>query len=823
MQMAGFMKETGISLRMMARRPGFSIVAASTLGVGVGAAIAVFSVLNAVVLQPLPYEDADRMVRLETRVPGLGVEGAWQLSAAGFHYLRSENTAFRELGAASGREMNISGEGPPERAYTAIVTAGLMPVLGARAEIGRLISFEDDVPNGPDVAVLGHGFWARRFGGDPGVLGQPLRIEGRAVEIIGVMAPGIDLPDRPVDVWLPWRMDPLAPAMNAHFVPVLGRMAPGVTIERAQLEVDRLTEQFSAEFPEAYSAQWMEESGFSTRVIPLRTHVAGEATRLLWILMAAVGLVLLISCANVAHLFLVRTEARRREIAIRAALGATRGTLARQFLTEGVLIALGAGVLGVWLSWAGIRTLIAVAPAALPRLSEVGLHGASFTFALLVTVATGLLIGCVPIVRSKLRMSPGALGEGGSGVTEGRERRLTRHVLVVTQVALGLVLLMSAGLLLRSFNELRAVDPGFRDDGVLTFHLALPAVEYRTPEAAARFQQTLIDRLEEAPAISAAGAIHRLPVRDGAGCFAFFVEDQPLASNEIPPCIAARFTAPGFFRSLGVGLRYGREFEPNDNEERAGVVVLSRALADRLWPDENPVGKGVRLFGDRPPYFRVIGVAEHTRDDGLDQPPAETAYFPLLGMPGEPDWGPVRSFNVVVRTSLPEPLSLAGEVRRIVAGVDPEIPVAGLQEMNEVVRNSISRVSFMMILLALAAGIALVLGAVGLYAVISSVVSERRNEIRIRIALGANAVDVVGLIVRQSLWLAVAGVVIGLGVALSLTHVLRNFLHDVSPHDPVVLVVVPLVLLAVAVVASLLPALRATALDPAHALRNDQP
>jgi predicted permease len=808
------------AVRSLRRSPGFTVIAVLVLALGIGATTAIFALLDSVALRPLAYPDAERLVWISSPVPGVGPDAVWGLSPAGYFHLRSENRTLDELGVYVGAfgatQSTVTGTGEPRRVDGAVVSAGIFDALRARPALGRLFGPDEDRPGAPSVAVLGHGFWEREFGGDPGVIGSIIQINEMPAEIIGVLAPGIELPDRRADLWTPHRLDPAARPVNTHYLGALGRLKAGVTAAEAERDLVRLTNQFTELFPTAYDDGFMRETGFTTRVTPLRDHVIGNIARVLWILLGAVGLVLLIACANVANLFVVRAEARRRELAVRSALGARRGQLAGHYLTEGVLLSLGAGVLGLVFADVGIRLLLALSPAGIPRLEEVGLGGAAVGFAAAVSLGAGVVFGLFPVLRSRIDLA--ALRDGSRNVSLSPRQHRARAGLVIGQVTLAVVLLAAAGLMLRSFQELRRVEPGFEAEGVLTLEVAIPAARYRSYEDVNRFYRTLLERVEALPGVRSAGAAQVLPLKAMGFCSIVFVEDKPLAPGEQPPCVGTHQATPGYFEALGIPVA-GRAPDWLDMERAAGDVVVTKSLADRLWPGEDPIGKGIKGNGSEPPFYRVVGVTGELRGRGLDQAASEAVFFPMLPLAGTYLWSPPRAMHLVVQTQLAQPTELTAAIRRLLDEIDPAIPLGAVQTMAEVVSRSMIRTTFAMLLLGIAAGMALLLGAVGLYGVIAYVVGQREQEIGVRLALGAAGAEVARLIVGQSLRLTLAGVGAGLVVALIVTRVMRALLFEVSPTDPVTLGLVALVLVGVALLASWIPARRAARVDPMVALR----
>lgn len=810
------------ALRSLRRSPGFTVIAVLVLALGIGATTAIFALLDSVVLRPLAFPEAERLVWIESRVPGIrwSQRAAWGLSPAGYFYFRAENRTLADLGVYSGAfgatRFTVTGTAEPQRVNGAEVSASLFEVLRARPALGRLIGPEDDRPGAPRVAVLGHRFWMREFGGDPGVIGSTIQISDVPAEVIGVLAPGIELPDRQADVWMPLRLDPAARPVNTHSLAAVGRLKPGVTAAEVELDLGRLTSRFRELFPTAYSDAFMRESGFHTAVTSPRDYVVGHFARVLWMLLGAVGLVLLIACANVANLFVVRTEARRRELAIRSALGAVRGQIAGHYLAEGVLLSLVAGAFGILLAHGGIRLLLALSPAGIPRLAEVGLGGATIGFTLLVSLGAGVVFGLFPVLRARIDLTE--LRDGGHSTSVSPRQHRLRAGLVMGQVALAVVLLAAAGLMLRSSQHLRQVQPGFDAEGVLTLEVTLSSKRYRSYEDVNRFYRELLDRIETLPGVQSVGAAQALPLKDMAGCSGVFIEGRPLGPDDEPPCVGTYQATPGFLQALRIPVA-GRTPDWLDRERATGEVVVTKALANRLWPGEDPIGKGIKGNDDRPPYYRVVGVTGELRGEGLDRAPSEAVIFPMLPLEGAELWSPPRAMTVVVKTQSAHPAELTAAIRHALDELDPTVPIGAVQTMEQVVMRSVARTTFVMLLLAIAAGIALLLGAVGLYGVIAYVVGQRTREIGVRMALGAHAAGIARLIVGQSLKLALVGVGVGLVAALAATRALRSLLFEVSPADPLTLGTVTILFFAVALLASWLPARRATRVDPMVALR----
>jgi predicted permease len=825
------LRETRHAARALRRTPSFASIAVVTLALGIGAAAAVYTMLEAVVLRPLPYPDAGSLVAVmhPAEVPGTGAS-KWGLSQAGYFHFARGNRTLAELGAYTTGYTTVVEGGEAERVRAAGVTQSLLSVLRARPAAGRLIMPDDDRPGAAPVAMLGYDFWQRRFGGDPAVIGRTVRLGTGDALVVGVMARGFTLP-RPgafdtggglaiaIDVWTPLALDPASEAANSHYLLGVARLRPGATADAAQRDLQRLTGQLTELFPRAYSPGFVREYKFRMGVLPLRDEVLGDrVARMLWLIFGAVALVLLIACANIANLFLVRMEARRRETAIRAALGAGRTQLAAHSLAESLLLTAVAGALGVAFAYALLEVLLSVAPPDTPRLAEVAVRWTTVAFAAGTALVAGIAFGLFPVLRARLDTS--TLRDGARGMTPSPRRRAVRNALVVSQVALALMLLAAAGLMLRSVAHLRGVRAGFEPRGVLAFTVALPATSYDSATNAAAFHRELQARLASLPGVRDVGAATGLPLRDfGAGCAVVFREGQPFRQGEDAPCVTTPKVTPGFFRAMGISV-IGREPEWRDLDAGTGAVVVTRALAERLWPGENPIGKGINSNGgDESGYYRVVGVVPELRAKALDQPPTEAVFYPAVNVPKSWIWGPMRGATYVVRTSLDDPTSLAPAVRRTLRDLDAQVPMANLTTMEEIAAQSMARVSFIMLLLGIAAAMALLLSAVGLYGVISYLVGQRRAEIGVRIALGARVAEVARLVVMQSVRLALAGIAVGMVAAVAGTRLMRSLLFDVSPTDPVVLAAVALLLVVIAALASYAPARRAARIDPTEALK----
>jgi predicted permease len=812
-------RETRQALRALARSRAFTFIAIVTLTLGIGATTAVYALLDRVVLNPLPYPHADRLVKIGSLVSGKTVAGEWGVSEAGYFYYLDHNRSFDALGVYAPNEVSLLADGRAERVRAAGVSASVARVLGVHAERGRLINADDDRPGVAPVAVLSHAYWISRFGGDPAIVGKTVAIEGSPVEVVGVLAPGENIPQVSAapgpDLWLPLGLDPAARPINSHYLTAIGLLKNGVSIDAGSADLARLTARFPEVLAAAYSPAFMRDYHFAVKLTELREAVVGESARTLWMLLGAVALVLVIACANVANLFLVRLESKRREMALRTALGADRAHLAWHYLTESVLLSLVAGAFAVALAWGAIHVLVAIAPTSIPRLAEIQLGWSSVTFAFVVALGSGVAFGLIPLGSGAANVS--ALKDSSRGMTISRGRHAIRGALVVAQVALAVVLLAAGGVMLRSFERLRAVRPGFDASGVIALDLSLPYARYRDYRSTSELYRQLQAQLASLPGVESVGATTSLPLEGGGSCATTEAEGSTTTGPGADQCIRYVYVTPGYFETMGIALHGSAPDWSAVSGEHAGVVI-SESVARRFWPDQDALDRGLAGGGGET-FFRVAGVTGDVRIDDLREPSPEVVYSPVVPAKGTSLWGPAGSITMVVKVKSSDPLSLVPAIRRTLAQIDPTIPVANPRSMSDVVAKSMARLSFTMLLLGVAGVMALVLSAVGLYGVISYIVGERRGEIGVRMALGARAGEVGGMIMLQSVRLAAIGVAIGLLGAVTATRVLRSLLFEVSPTDPITLVAVALFLVLLAALASYAPARRAARVDPIQFLR----
>jgi putative ABC transport system permease protein len=815
-----FRRELKQAARGLLRSPGFAVVAIVTLALGIGASTTVHTLLDAVVLNPLPYPEPDRLAYIQHAVPGIQADAKFGMAPATYFHYKERSRGLANLAIYSQSNGNLRAEREAMQARVVHATGTLLSMLGARPALGRLFLPEDDTPrskDGPYVStgVLSYAFWQRAFGGDPGVLKQKLTLEGYTLEIVGVAAEGFDIPNGNTDVFVTRRFDPSGPFYNEHYLTGIGRMRPGLTLEGLQNELRQLAGELTERFPTVYGRDFMESSQFTPVAADVKTMVVGKTARTLWILFGSVAVVLLIAAVNVANLFLVRAESRRNEVAVRSALGADRAHLFVQSLAEALLVAVLAGALGLWLAFAGLRLLTSASASGLPRLNEVQLGLGAVLFAIAVSLIAALVFSVFPQLRK--RSDYGPLRESGRGLTATRAQLRIRSGLVATQVALAIVLLSAAGLMLRSFQQMRAVDLGFDARNVLAVDVFLPIQQYSNYDVSTRYWRMLSERVGALPGVTQVGTTRNLPLQ-GLGCAV--LRARPAATDKITGCVPNEVITPGYFEALGIRVR-GRVPTWQDIDAQTGAVVITEALAQRLWPGEEALGKGVKVpNGDDSTFYQVVGVAADIRAKGVEEPAPPIVFYPVRPIPGAGLWQARNSMKVVLRTSTDRPEQHAAAIRRIAMELEPAAAIGEIQTMEQVVSKSMAGTSFIMILLAIAGVMALIISIVGLYGVIAYTVNRRRSELGIRLALGARPSEVGTMVVKQSVLLAAIGVVIGLFGALFSMRLLNSMLYNVRPTDPLTLTAVSVLLLTVAALASFVPAARASRVSPVETLRH---
>jgi putative ABC transport system permease protein len=794
--MDNLLKDLRVGIRALLKNKGYTAIAVLTLVLGIGANSAIFSIINAVLLSPLPFPESERLVRVRESNPEKGFQNS-SLAAGKYTALREHSTVFEEVGAYYIQQLNLTDVQDPEALNTAGVTASLMRALGAMPVVGQIFTEEQDQAGAEPVALLSHSLFERRFGADPGVIGKTIELSRQRYRVVGVMPRVFNFPPR-VEVWTPTAFFPgLLADRRARFLGVTARLKPGVTLAQAQEEMNALSARLAAERPET-------DAGWQVGLVSMREQAVSDVRTGLWILFGAVGLVLAVACVNVANLSLARADSRRKEMAVRAALGASRWRLIRQVLVESLALAVTGGGLGLLLATLGVEALVSASAGRIPRAQEITLDGRVLGFTLLLSVLTGLLFGLMPAWRAS-QASLGEILKEGSGKLSGslRLRRL-RSALVISEVALALVLLVGAGLLIKSLIRLHQVSPGFTSDGVLTAKLALP---WTRLQESANFYQKVIGRVAAVPGVQSVGAINFLPLDVTSTPQSFSIEGRAISDDKL--LTGFRNVSGGYFTTLGIPLKQGRLFDERDSNEAPGVLMVNETFAARFFPEEDPVGKRLKIFNRT--SFEIVGVVGSVRHEGPDSEPQPEIFYNYL----QSAWP---TMTLVVRSSQPA-AGLAKAIRGELLAIDPAQPVFDIKTMNERLADSVARRRFNMLLLGLFAGVALLLAAVGIYGVISYSVTQRTHEIGVRMAVGARATDVLRMILSEGLKLTLAGVCIGLGAAFGLTRLMGSLLFGVSATDAATFLVVASLLTGVAVAASFIPARRAARVDPMVALR----
>jgi len=823
---ANLLQDFRFTARRLRKAPGFTAVALLTLALGIGANSAIFSLVNGILLTPLPFEESDRLVGIWYSFPGLGVSEAGQ-SAAVHLATVDEGRVFEELGMWDTGTSTITGLDEPEEVPSAWVTGGTFEALRVQPSLGRLFSPEDLTPGTPLTVILSHGYWRRRFGGDPDVLGQALTIDGYPREVIGVMPRGFRIPGYDPAVYTPRRFDQSQLYVGVFGYRGVGRLKPGVTIEEANADVARVLPLAIERFPGGVTIEHLEESRGGPDLRPLKADVVGNVGEVLWVFLGTVGIVLLIACANVANLFLVRAEGREREMAVRRALGADRGRIGWEFLRESLALGFLGGVGGLGLAYAGLRVLGSMASAYLPRLEEISLNTTVFLFTLGISLLAGFLSGFLPALRYGRAGLVGALKEGGRSSTPGRARHRARNALVLAQMALAMVVLVGSGLMIRSYQALRKVDPGFGNpEDVLTVRLEIGSDEVRDPLEAARTHQLIAHRLQEIPGVSSVGLSSSIPMDGVDFADPIFVEGFPVPEGQLASIRSFKWIGEGYFEAMEIPVLAGRVLTEEDAHDLNRVVMVSENFARQYW-DRPSEALGKRISGGTGPgdWREIVGVVGNVRDAGMDRSPSSIVYWPLVtaspwaGMPGEAEIYTCRSMAYAIRSIRVGTPEFLQAVRDAIWSVNPNLPLTQVRTLRELQEASMARTSFILIVLGIAASVALILGIVGVYGVISYIMSQRTQELGLRMALGARAGDVMGMVLRQGLVLAGAGLALGLALTFGLTRLLSALLFGVSPQDPLTHCLVAAGLLVLALVASYVPARRAARLDPVVALR----
>jgi len=804
--LADLLHDLRYAARTQLKNPAFTIVAVIALALGIGANTAIFSVVNTVLLRPLPYKDPDRLVMVWEDATKAGYPLDVPTNA-NFIDWRNQNQVFEGMAAIAYDNFNLTGAGEPERLQGRRVSASLFPLLGVDPQIGRVFTAAEDQPGSERVVLLNYGVWQRRFGGDPGIVGKAISLNGKGYTVVGVMPARFQFPTSTDQVWVPIAFTPEQAAdRTTHYLRVLARLKPGVTLSQAQTEMSTIATRLQQQYPES-------NTDVGAAVTLLQEYRVSDIRPALLILLGAVAMVLLIACVNVANLLLARAAVRQKEIAVRVALGARRQRLIRQFLTESLMLSAMGGIVGLAIAYAGLILLRSFIPQNISQAREISIDFKVLGFTLLVSVATGVIFGLAPAIQAARFNQIETLKEGGRDAATGSSSRRLRSVLVTAEVAISLVLLIGAGLLINSFLRLRNVDPGFRVDNLLTMNIVLPEPKYQEPERRSAFYRELVQRVEALAGVRSAAVTTSLPLYSQGNSIVVVFEGRPDPKPGQEPIIVTRIISPEYFDTMGIPLLKGRQLTEQDKRTSPRVVVVSEAMARRYWPNEDVIGKRIALGKVKKPedWIHVIGVVKDVRQIlTADSKPQmylshqQTNFF-------APE-------DLVVRTDV-DPTSMAATVRNAVWEIDKDQPVSDIQTMEEILADSIARQRFSMLLLAIFAGVALVLAAVGIYGVMSYSVAQRTHEIGIRMALGAQAGAVLRLAVSYGMKLVIIGIVVGLVAAFALTRVMSTLLFGVTATDPTTFTLISVLLVLVAAIASYIPARRATKVDPMIALR----
>jgi predicted permease len=818
-----------LTFRRLRKSPGFAATVLLTLAIGIGANTAVFSVVNSVLLKPLPYPDSGRLVSLWLNAPGAGglanFSSGLQLSPSMYLTFQEHNKSFQSMGIWTSSKSNVTGAGQPNQVQTDVISDGVLQTLAVPPVLGRWFSTADQDPHGAMTIILSYGYWQRRFGGDRGVIGRSIQVDAQTREIVGVMPRGFRMVDRDFDLLLPMALDRTHLKLAPFGYDGIARLKPGVPLAQADADIAHLLPVWMDSWSNGpgTNPHFYERWKITPNFRPLKLQVIGNVGKVLWVVMATVGLVMLIACTNVANLLLVRAESRQQELSIRCALGAGRARIARELLVESVSLGLLGGAIAVGVAYAGLRLLVAIGPADLPRLSEISLDGVSLGFTLLLSVFSGLLFGSIPVLRYARANASTALLETNRTASASRARHRSRNVLVVAQVAMALVLLVSALLMIRTFAALRSVEPGFNDPThIQTMGIWIPDLLVPDPQMVTRTQNSIADKLASIPGVTSVGFAGAVPMDNiDPNWDEIGVEGKNYEGGE-PPLRLFNYVSPGYFKTAGTKLIAGRDFTWDDIYGLRPMVMVSENFARESWGSASAaVGKRVRQFSSMP-WQEVIGVVQDVRQHGVDEDAPPTIYWSaMLNDPytRQPTISASRAVTFVIRSSRAGNEGFLLEMQQAVWSVNPNLPLASVQTMQDLYSQSMARTSFTLVMLAIAGSMALLLGIIGIYGVISYAVSQRTREIGIRLALGAQTSELKWMFVRSALVLTTVGIAIGVGTAAALMQLMKSLLFGISPLDPFTYIAVPVVLAMSATLASYLPARRAAAVDPVDALR----
>jgi putative ABC transport system permease protein len=809
-------------LRRLLRAPVFTAIVVLTLAIGIGANTAIFSVIDGILLKPLLYPHPEQLIALDHSAPGDNIEHAGIAPFLYFTY-RAQNRTLEDIGMWSTDTVSVTGLAEPEQVESLEVTDGVLPLLKVQPLLGRIFSRADDTAGNPETVVLTFAYWKGRFGGDKSVIGRRILIDGTPRQVIGVLPEKFRFLDTKPMMLVPMQRDPAKTNLGNFSFQALARLKPGVTLPQATADAARMIPISLDAFPPfpGYNKSMFVEARLTPEIVPLKQLLVGDLGPVLWVLMGTIGMVLLIACANVANLLLVRADGRRQELAIRAALGAGWAQIARELLTESIVLGIAGGVAGLALAYGALQLLVAIAPANLPRIENISIDSTVLLFTLGISLLAGLLFGLIPVFKYAGPQPGTALRAGGRTLSQSKERHRARNILVVVQVALALVLLIGSGLMIRTFQTLKHVQPGFTNpEQIQTLRLSIPSSQVKDEMQVARAEQAIQEKIAAIPGVSSVGLTTSIPMSNRGWQDAVFAEDHVYVESQIPPLRHFKFVSPGLLKAMGNSLVAGRDFTWTDVFEKRRVAIVSENMARELWHDPaSAIGKRIRE-NLKAPWREVVGVVSDERDDGVNQKAPPIAIWPILmsNFAGD-DTFVTRNIAFIVRSSRAGSSTLLNDISHAVWSVNPNLPVADVHTLQEIYNKSLARTSFTLVMLAIAGAMALLLGVVGIYGVISYSVSQRTREIGIRMALGARKDELMRMFVGQGLRLAVIGVACGLIAAAALTRLMKSLLFEVNPVDPVTFVSVALGLVLAAALASYLPALRATTVDPMEALR----
>jgi predicted permease len=809
--------------RRLRRVPLFTVVTLITLAAGVGANTAVFSVLESVLLKPLPYPKPNELIGVWHAAPGINIPNL-NMAPSNYFIYREQNKSFQDVGVYQYDSVSVTGMAEPEQVSDLLVTDGILPLLGASPALGRIFTKQDDSPGAPDTVILSYGYWRKKFAGSNSVIGQSINIDGKPTQIIGVLPQNFQFLDSPkLSMLLPFKWERNKLKLGNFSYEGIARLKPGVTMEQASADITRMlpivTQTFPA--PEGFSVKLFEDAHITSNLRPLKNDVIGDVGSSLWVLMGSIGMVLLIACANVANLLLVRVEGRRQELAVRSALGATRGRIAGELFLESLVLGVVGSALGLGLAYGALRLLVASAPDGIPRINEIGIDGTVLLFTFGISLLASILVGCIPIFKyAGVRLSTG-IREGGRALSQSREQHRARNVLVVVQVALALVLLICSGLMIRTFRALNQINPGFSQPASLqTFRISVPDTLVKERENVVRMYEAMLTKISAIPGVTSVAVDTAIPMDGSGNNDPIFAQDRTYRDGELPPIRRFKSVTPGAFSTIGTPLVAGRDFTWQDIYQKLPVAIVSENLAREYWnTPAGALGKRIRV-GSTDDWREIVGVAANVYDDGVSQKPPAAAYWPIMMDRFEGQAERVsRDVSFAIRSPRAGSETFLKEVREAVWSVNPNLPLADIHTLEYFYARSMARTTFTLIMLAVAGAMALLLGVVGIYGVIAYSVSQRTREIGIRMALGAQQNVLTNMFVRHGLILTSIGVVFGLVAAAIVMRLMASLLFQVNPIDPLTYAAVSIGLLFTAFLASYLPSRRAAAVDPVDALR----